>query len=442
MNRKNNTLGDKILNKFINLVKTKQNFRDILYKSIYAILSTNRKGDFSLKYWRGYLTTAILAALTWVLIQMGQKYSTLVDMVYPYVTRSVQSFLTAWTGGVDFLVWQTAVLFLIILLVATLVLVFIFRAKVIRWLGWALAAVAAVVMLHTGIYGLNQYAGPIEDDLRLDMMDYTQTELEQAAVFYRDMANTLSGQVSRDENGVPVVGEFEELAAITGDGYRTLARERSFSIYGGDYTPVKKLGWSGLYTSLGESGVFVPLTGEAAVNPDIPGYAQPFAMAHVMAHRLCVARDDEADFSAFLACAENESIVYQYSGYFMAYRFCAAALQSVDAAAAENLAAGCSAQLLADLENYDHYFDEQRDERMTLLVADITDTYEEATVDETVRYSSVCDYLVNWYIDQYVEEEIVEQKFDPFDETQVDLNGLVNYKPQETQPQETEGEGE
>ena len=72
-----------------------------------------------MKYWRGYLTAAILAAFTRVLIQMGQKYTTLVDMGYPYVTRSVQSFLTAWTGGVDFLVWQTAVLFLVILLIAT-----------------------------------------------------------------------------------------------------------------------------------------------------------------------------------------------------------------------------------------------------------------------------------------------------------------------------------
>ena len=59
------------------------------------------------------------------------------------------------------------------------------------------------------------------------------------------------------------------------------------------------------------------------------------------------------------------------------------------------------------------------------------DTYTEATADAEVRYSSVCDYLVNWHIDQYVEEEIVEEKFDPFDESQVDLSGLGNYKTQE-----------
>ena len=392
-----------------------------------------------MKYWRGYLTAAILGALAWVLLQMGQKYTTLVDMVYPYVTRSVQSFLTAWTGSFDFLVWQTAVIFLAIALIAALVLVFIFKARVIRWFGWAAAAVAAVILLNTGIYGLNKFSGPIEDDLRLDMVDYTQTELENATKFYRDMANDLAAKVTRDENGEVAFAEFETLAEKTGDGYRTLARERSFSIFGGDYTPVKRLGWAGIYSALGKTGVTVALTGEAAVNPNIPDQGIPFAMAHEMAHRLCISRDDDANFSAFLACAENDDVEYLYSGYFMAYRFCIAALQSVDAAAAETVAAGCSEQLLADLQGYDRYFDENRDEQMTLLVAEVTDTYEEATTDETVRYSSVCDYLVNWHIDQYVEEEIVEEKFDPFDETQVDLSGLVNHKaPAETE----EGSGE
>ncbi|MBE6950833.1 MAG: DUF3810 domain-containing protein [Ruminococcaceae bacterium] len=387
-----------------------------------------------MKYWRGYLTAAILGVFTWVLIQMGQKYTTLVDMVYPYVTRSVQSFLTAWTGGFDFLVWQTAVIFLVITLIATLVLVFIFRAKVVRWLGWALAAVMAVVLLHTGIYGLNSYAGPIEDDLRLDMVDYTQSELENAAIFYRDQANALAARVQRDENGQVLFSEFAALAEQTGSGYRKLARENSFSVYGGDYTPVKELGWAGIYSALGKTGVTVALTGEAAVNPNIPDQGIPFAMAHEMAHRLCIARDDEANFSAFLACSVNENVEYQYSAYFMAYRFCIAALQSVDMGAAETIASGCSETLRADVEGYDRYFDENRDEQMTMMVSTVTDTYAEATAEsEEIRRSSVCDYLVNWHIDQYVEEEVVEQKFDPLDETQVDLSGLVNAdaKPQE-----------
>ena len=384
-----------------------------------------------MKYWRGYLTAAILGAFTWVLLQMGQKYTTLVDMVYPYVTRSVQTFLTAWTAPFDFLVWQTAVIFLAIALIAALVLVFIFKARVIRWLGWAAAAVAAVILLNTGIYGLNKFSGPIEDDLRLDMVDYTQTELENATVFYRDMANQLAGKITRDENGAPALSEFEDLAAITGDGYRKLARERSFSIYGGDYTPVKRLGWAGIYSAMGKTGITVPLTGESAVNPNIPGYALPFAMAHEMAHRLCIAREDDADFSAFLACAENDSTEYQYSGYFMAFQICRSALLSVDEAAVEGIDEGVCAELYQDMNELGDFFLQNRDEDLIRMVTTVTDTYEEATTDETVRYSSACDYLVNWHIDQYVEEESVEEKVDPFDETQVDLSGLVNNKTQE-----------
>ena len=390
-----------------------------------------------MKYWRGYLTAAILGALTWVLLQMGQRYTTLVDMIYPYVTRSVQSFLTAWTGGFDFLVWQTAVLFLLIVLVATLVLTFIFKLKLIRWLGWAVAAVMAVVLLHTGIYGLNQYAGPIEEDLRLDMVDYTQQELEAATIFYRDKANELAPQL-RDENGAYVCSDFETLAALTGDGFRTLARERSFSIYGGDYTPVKKLGWAPIYTAQGKTGVTVALTGESAVNPDIPGYALPFAMAHEMAHRLCIAREDDADFSAFLACTENENLEYRYSGYFMAYRICSTALESVDAAAAEAIGEGVCPELSEDLNELGDFFLQNRDEDLTRLVTTVTDTYAEATDSGEVRYGNACDYLVNWHIDQYVEEEVVEQKFDPLDESQVDLSGLVNYKAPDPQEEPAE----
>lgn len=383
-----------------------------------------------MKYWRGYLTAAILGAFTWVLLQMGQKYTTLVDMVYPYVTRSVQTFLTAWTAPFDFLVWQTAVIFLAIALIAALVLVFIFKARVIRWLGWAAAAVAAVILLNTGIYGLNKFSGPIEDDLRLDMVDYTQTELENATIFYRDMANALAPKI-RDENGEYATSDFETLAGLTGDGYRTLAREWSFSIYGGDYTPVKRLGWAGIYSAMGKTGITVPLTGESAVNPNIPGYALPFAMAHEMAHRLCIAREDDADFSAFLACAENDSTEYQYSGYFMAFQICRSALFRVDEAAVEAIDEGVCAELYQDMNELGDFFLQNRDEDLIRMVTTVTDTYEEATTDETVRYSSACDYLVNWHIDQYVEEEIIEEKFDPFDETQVDLSGLVNNKTQE-----------
>ena len=115
----------------------------------------------------------------------------------------------------------------------------------------------------------------------------------------------------------------------------------------------------------------------------------------------------------------------------MAVQICRSALFSVDEAAVEAIDEGICAELYQDMNELGDFFLQNQDEDLIRLVTTVTDTYEEATTDETVRYSSACDYLVNWHIDQYVEEEIVEEKFDPFDESQVDLSGLGNYKTQE-----------
>lgn len=391
-----------------------------------------------MKYWRGYLTAVIFGVFTWALQQLAKDYSTLVDMIYPYVTRSIQSILTAWTSGVDTCVWQLFLLLGVVILLASLVLVIILRGNVVRWGGWACACVSILFCLYTGIYGLNQYAGPIEEDLRLDMVDYTQSELEDAAVFYRDMANELAAQVARDEKGDADFADFAELAAQTGNGYKTLTTERSFSVFGGDYTPVKELGWSGLFAAMGNTGVTCALTGEAAVNTKLPDVALPFAMAKEMAHRLCITREDDALFSAYLNCQFNDSIAYQYSGYLMAYRYCYVSLCAVDEAAAETVAAGCTAALQQDLDAYSDFFNENLDKDAEKLGKALDNVYllASGTKDGGKVYGSFCDYLVNWYIEEYVEEEEVEAKFDPYDETQVDLSGLPNY----TAPAATETE--
>lgn len=384
-----------------------------------------------MKYWRGYLTAAIFAAITWALTQLGQKYSLLVDMIYPYVTRSVQGFLTIWTSGVDFNVWQVAVVVAAVVAVAALVLVVIFKRSIIQWLGWVLAVCSMVVCLHTGIYGLNYYAGPIEKDLRLEMADYTQTELEAATTFYRDKANTLAAEMPRDEMGNAAFSDFETLADETGNGFRHLVLDHYFSIYGGEYTPVKKLGWADMYTSMGVKGVTCFLTGEASVNPQIPAQSLPFQMAHEMAKRLCVAQEDAANFSAFLACEASEHAEYQYSGYFMAYRYCYEALESVDPQAAQRVADGRSNEFKWDLDAYDRFYAEHQEKKATEMNQKVNDAYLKVTgTDSAASYSAVCDYLVNWYISEYTAPEEVEIKFNPYDETQVDLSGIAHAKPQ------------
>ena len=69
-----------------------------------------------MKYLSGYITAAIFGTLSWVLMEFGERFSVVVDMVYPYVIRTMQSFLADWTATVPFCLWQVlaAALFVIL----------------------------------------------------------------------------------------------------------------------------------------------------------------------------------------------------------------------------------------------------------------------------------------------------------------------------------------
>ena len=396
-----------------------------------------------MKYYRGYLVAGIFAALTWLLMELGQRLSQLIDMVYPYVTRTLQNFLADWSGGVDFLVWQLLAVVLIVVALTTVVLMVLLRWNFFQWLGWVLAAVSVVFFLHTGIYGLNQYAGSIADDVRLEMDEYSISELADATEYYRDKAADLAKRVERDENDDPVYASFHELATQAAEGFDVMTYERSASVFAGSTVPVKELGWADLYTSMGITGFTFPVTGEAAVNPQIPVVSLPFTMCHEMAHRMCIATERDANFAAFLASRFNTSVEFQYSAYFMAYKYCYNALVSVGGTKATDLAAKIKAgegELLRhDLVRYNQFFNSRKNEQATQLADKVNDTYIKTSGDEAgiLSYGQVSDYLVNWYIQEIVAPTQVEeeQKFDPFDETQVNLNG-ESQSSEETQGDE------
>jgi len=369
-----------------------------------------------LKYWCGYLVAAVLAAISYGLMMLGSQFGTLVDMVYPYVMRTGQTMLAQWSSGVDFLLWQVLLLAGVLVVLATLVLMIVLKWNPVRWLGWVLAGVSLVFMLNTLTYGLNHYAGPLAEDIRLEVVEYNLEELTEAAAFYRDRANAYAEKVSRDANGDVVFADFDTLAARAGEGFQALVYERSFPVFAGSTLPVKQLGWADWFTRRGITGVTVGLTGEAAVNPQIPQIVLPFAMAHEMAHRMCIAGERDGNFAAYLACVHSDNDEFRYSAFFMAYKLCYEALADMEGqqatAAAARVQKGVSEKVYQDMVTYDNFF---------------------APISGGTADHSVCDLLVSWYIQEVVIPSITveEEKFDPLDESQVDLSGIVNAKPQE-----------
>ena len=166
-----------------------------------------------MKYWFGYLVAAIFGAITWVLLQFGEKFSDLVDMVYPYVDRNLQGYLAQWTSVVDYPVWQLLAIVLLVLILASLVLVVILKRSFVAWGGWVAAVFSAIYMLHILMWGLSYHAGDLSNDLRLDTSSYNLEELVEATEYYRDKAMELAAQVNRDSQG-NVIGRLQKKGAL------------------------------------------------------------------------------------------------------------------------------------------------------------------------------------------------------------------------------------
>ena len=389
-----------------------------------------------MKYWFGYLTAAIFGAITWVLMQFGEKFSTLVDMIYPYVIRTMQGMLAQWSSVVAFPLWQLLAVVLGVLILASAVLMIVLKWNPIQWAGWVLAVFAGLYMLHTIMWGLNYHAGDLADDMRLEVAGYTLDELTEATEFYRDMAGDLAALVSRDASGNVDFADFETLAAKAGEGFDVLTYNYHYPIFAGSKLPVKQLGWADMYSSMGITGVTFGMTGEAAVNPQIPDVTLPFTMCHEMAHRMCIALERDANFAGFLACSVHSDIEFRYSAYFMAYRYCYNALASVNSSAAAAAAArvkdGVSKLLQRDMDYYNSFFSSKKSTAATNLADTANDTYLKVSGDKSgiASYGQVCDLLVNWHIQTVVLPSITveDSYFDPYDESMVDLSGIVNAR--------------
>ena len=387
-----------------------------------------------MKYLSGYITAAIFSALSWVLMEFGERFSVVVDMVYPYVIRTMQSFLADWTGTVDFCLWQVLAAVLFVILLTTVVLMIVLKWNPIRWFGWVLAGFSVIFLLHTAFFGLNFYAGDLSDDIRLEVSRYTMEELIDATTYYRDKANDLADKVERDSQENASFSDFDTLAGQAGEGFHTLTYDRLYPIFAGSVVPVKKLGWPDLYTSMGIDGITMGLTGEAAVNPQIPDVIKPVTMCREMARRMCIATEKDAVFAGFLAASVNESEQFQYSAYFTAFRYCLTALESLkttaSATAASDIRKGINKNLQQDLNNLDLFYSKNRDAMASGLYKSANKLYLKLSGDPAGIHpgNDICNLLVNWHIQQIVLPSIAvtETRFDPYDESQVDLTGIIN----------------
>ena len=220
-------------------------------------------------------------------------------------------------------------------------------------------------------------------------------ELRTVTAWFADLANTYSSAVPRDENGVCAT---DRKAVLERSPRLYQGLEEEFPCLKGPALRVKSIGCSRLMSYLDFTGFFSPFTAEANVNMDFPPSLFAATVAHELAHQRGVAKEQEANFVAVLACLHNGNPDDVYSAALLAYSHLSSALYTADRFAWQEIYERLDEAVLRDFAANRSYW-----QRFETPVQSVSNTVYEGflqSYDQELglrSYGACVDLLVKYY---------------------------------------------
>lgn len=300
-------------------------------------------------------------------------------------------------------IWDIGLIVLLLGFILYTIIVIVGKKGFVSWLSSVLAVISVMVFLAINGWMLNHYAPPLSESIGLTIRQYSEDELYESCEYYLLQAAEYSLQIERDSEMHALKSDFYESAEKAGNSYSTL--NVRYPVFRGSDKPVKKLSVVGEYLMYnGIVGMFMPLSGEAGVPESVPAIPLAYTMCHEAAHRLGIASEQEANFAAFLACANSNDSDFIYSGYYSAFSYCFSALAAQDQERAMSLYEKHSDNngvYLVRLDRHDTFEYYRKYDSVLQTVSDnINDTYLKTFSQESgIRsYGEVTDYLIAYYL--------------------------------------------
>ncbi len=273
-----------------------------------------------------------------------------------------------------------------------------------NWLdvGRFLVIILSVASLFFTTFALNFGAGyhtsSVDKLLELDRREVSAEELRETAEYLVDEINKYAHSLGARKDGSTVMPYgYDTLSLKLLRAYDKVSDEYSFiSRFPSRIKPVM-LSEPWTYTHI--SGVYTYFTGESNINTNFPDYTLPYTAAHEMAHQRGIAREDEANFVAFLVCTASDDEYIRYSGYLNLYEYVANALYSADKTAYTEVRSKLSPVARKEMSAYSAFFAKYRDN----VAANVTESVNNAYLTiqgtpGTKSYGMVVDLAVAYIV--------------------------------------------
>ena len=367
--------------------------------------TTEKKRITFRSLWRLYPArhAVLLISLAWLAAYfLLRENRAVMNFLCKALVRPWHAFAGRLFSAVPFSVTEWVILFLAALGVVLLVLLIV-RLIRRRWVkayrtGMTILSVsAAMFALFCLWWGVLYYSDSFTEQAGLERRDISVQELETVTRYFAEQASSAGEHVERGEDGV-FRADKSDLFRRSADIYG--GAEQIFPCLAAPAVRAKPVLLSRLLSYIRYTGFFFPYTAEANLNADSPACLLPSTIAHELAHLRGVAREDEANFCAVVACLESGDEVYRYSGALLAYIYLGNALYRADYDAWRKVYSTLSENVRADLRANNDYW-----ARFETPAADVSEKVYESFLqtygdDRGMQsYGACVDLLTVYYLD-------------------------------------------
>ena len=342
-----------------------------------------------------------LAALCLLLYTIMNSSVAFADWFNRTVSAGIRTILAALTAWIPFSVGELVIWMLPLLLY--LVLRHAIRRRCDTWrtaavyVGILLSVVVTLFSFFVLTFAAGYRAYPLEDKLELEREKVSAEELYDTAVILIEAINRETSEIEFYEDDFSIMPyPLRDMNHRLGDAYSAFCKSHDFIAHSpGRVKPVLV---SEVMSYMHITGVYSFFTGEANLNVGFPDYTLPYTAAHEMAHQRGIAREDEANFIAFLVCIGSEDPYIRYSGYLNVYEYVAGALWKADQDLYYKAVSHLNAEVKAEMTAYNRFYDKYKESTVSQVSGTINNSYLQSQgTPGTQSYGMVVDLAVAYY---------------------------------------------
>ena len=324
-----------------------------------------------------------------ILLGIARASSTFAEFFNQTVSAALRVLLAMLTNPLPFSLAELLIVAIPLLLF--LVIRYAIKHKSKTWrhvLSYTVSLLSVASLLFSSfvlVYGMGYHTPSLSERIGLEDNAVTAKELSDTAKKLVAEINDSLTLIRYEQNGASVMPySLKEMNVRLMTAYKTLNAEYPF--VQSHNSRVKPVLLSTLMSYSHFTGFYTFFTGEANLNVDFPDYTLPFTAAHEFAHGRGIARENEANFVAFLVCTSSEDAYIRYCGLLNMYEYVASALYEADTSEGKALYREVSALLderaRGELLAYSTFFDKYRDNKISEISGAVNDSFLKANGTE------------------------------------------------------------